>query len=483
MKTLSKFLFTLSLIALTGCYSMRHSKGGGQTSTINFRSTNPADIALPNGYRIDLVTSGLTFPTAMAFDENGVAYVIEAGYSYGEVWGEPKLLRIKDGKAETIATGSRNGPWTGVTYFKGNFYVAEGGESEGGKILQISPAGEIKVLLDQLPSVGDHHTNGPVIINNYIYFGQGTATNSAIVGEDNADFGWLKRKPEFHDIPCRDILLTGKNYESDNIATDNVGDKANTGAFQPFNTPTQPGQLIKGALPCSGSIMRIPIEGGPIELVAWGFRNPFGLAVYDRKLYATENGYDSRGSRPVWGAGDVLWEVKPNVWYGWPDFSAGKPIADDKEFKTPGNKVVEPLLQSYPNTPPQPLAIFGVHSSANGLDFSPNDKFGFRGQAFVAEFGDMAPPVGKVLSPVGYKVVRVNVSNGIIEDFATNKGKRNGPASWLKTQGLERPVSVRFDPSGENLYIVDFGIVRMSEKGPEPMMKTGVIWKISKQQQ
>jgi glucose/arabinose dehydrogenase len=303
------------------------------------------------------------------------------------------------------------------------------------------------------------------------------------VGEDNADFGWLKRKPEFHDIPCRDILLTGKNYESDNIATDNVGDKANTGAFQPFNTPTQPGQLIKGALPCSGSIMRIPIEGGPIELVAWGFRNPFGLAVYDRKLYATENGYDSRGSRPVWGAGDVLWEVKPNVWYGWPDFSAGKPIADDKEFKTPGNKVVEPLLQSYPNTPPQPLAIFGVHSSANGLDFSPNDKFGFRGQAFVAEFGDMAPPVGKVLSPVGYKVVRVNVSNGIIEDFATNKGKRNGPASWLKTQGLERPVSVRFDPSGENLYIVDFGIVRMNEKGPEPMMKTGVIWKISKQQQ
>ncbi|HET6527998.1 MAG TPA: hypothetical protein VFG39_04535 [Balneolaceae bacterium] len=42
--------------------------------------------------------------------------------------------------------------------------------------------------------------------------------------------------------------------------------------------------------------MRIPIEDGPVELVAWGFRNPHGLAFSpDGILYVTENGYDVRG--------------------------------------------------------------------------------------------------------------------------------------------------------------------------------------------
>jgi glucose/arabinose dehydrogenase len=479
-KIIRSLLFTLSAITMGGCSGIRHSQGGQIILTDVARTMNPNDIAIPYGYKIEMVASGLTFPTAMAFDENGGAYVIEAGSSSGDVAWEPKLLRIEDGKATLVATGSRNGPWTGLTYFKGKFYVAEGGKSEGGKILQIAPTGEIKVLLDQLPSLGDHTTNGLVIINNYIYFGQGTATNSGIAGEDNAQFGWLRRRPEFHDIPCRDIILTGINYQSDNVLTDNVGDKANTGAFQSYNTPTQPGQLISGSLPCSGSIMRIPIEGGPVELVAWGFRNPSGLAVYDRKLYATENGFDNRGSRPVEEAADVLWEVKPSVWYGWPDFSSGKPLSQDQEFKKQGNKNVESLLQSYPNTPPLPLAILGIHSSPNGLDFSHSDKFGFVGDAFVAEFGNMAIPVGKVRSHEGYKVVRVNMRNGVDEDFATNKGKLNGPASGLKKQGLERPISVRFDTAGENLYIVDYGIVKMSDLGPKPLEKTGVIWKISK---
>ena len=38
-----------------------------------------------------------------------------------------------------------------------------------------------------------------------------------------------------------------------------------------------------------------------------------------------------------------------------------------------------------------------VHASAGGLDFSVNAEFGHRGRAFVALFGDMSPPVGKVL--------------------------------------------------------------------------------------
>jgi glucose/arabinose dehydrogenase len=212
-----------------------------------------------------------------------------------------------------------------------------------------------------------------------------------------------------------------------------------------------------------------------------GLRNPYGIAVSPSgKLFTTENGFDDRGSRPVWGAGDVLWEVKEGMWYGWPDFAEGKPIKNDEEFKAPSEKRVKPLIQTIPNNPPKPVAVFGVHASANGFDFSKSDHFGYVGEAFVAEFGDMAPNVGKVLKPVGFKIVRVNVANGIIRDFAVNKGKRNGPASWLKTGGLERPLTVKFDPSGKALYVVDFGILRMTTDGPKPQENTGVIWKITK---
>lgn len=146
----------------------------------------------------------------------------------------------------------------------------------------------------------------------------------------------------------------------------------------------------------------------------------------------------------------------------------------------PGKDYVKPVLQTYPNTPPKPIAVFGVHSSSNGIDFSKNNVFGYVGQAFVAEFGDMSPKTGKVEYPVGFKVVRVDVNKGVIKDFAVNKGKRNGPASWLGKGGFERPVSVKFDPAGNALYIVDFGMVKMTEKGPQPQMNTGTIWKITK---
>ncbi|MDC4226475.1 MAG: hypothetical protein MPW15_20070 [Candidatus Manganitrophus sp.] len=109
--------------------------------------------------------------------------------------------------------------------------------------------------------------------------------------------------------------------------------------------------------------------------------------------------------------------------------------------------------------------LLGVHSSSNGFDFSRNPQFGYVGQAFIAQFGDQAPVVGKVLSPVGFKVVRVDVETGVIDDFAVNKGKTNGPASRIGGGGLERPVAARFNPNGTALYVVDFGVLTMGEGG------------------
>jgi sugar lactone lactonase YvrE len=248
---------------------MRSSEGAGE-ATFEGRRVNPADVAVPAGYRIEPVTTGLTFPTGIAFDQDNTPYVVEAGYSYGEVWTTPRLLRINpNGTRTPIAEGGKNGPWTGVCHQDGVFYVAEGGQIEGGRIVRITPDGMVTPLVENLPSHGDHHTNGPVVApDGGIYFGVGTATNSGVVGEDNARFGWLLRFPDFHDIPCRDIVLAGKNFTTDNPLTPDKDDKATTGAFVPFGTPTEPNQVIVGRIPCSGAVFRIGPEGGLPELVA-----------------------------------------------------------------------------------------------------------------------------------------------------------------------------------------------------------------------
>jgi len=226
--------------------------------------------------------------------------------------------------------------------------------------------------------------------------------------------------------------------------------------------------------------MRIPADGGAPELVAWGFRNPFGLAFSPAgKLYVTDNGYDDRGSRAVWGTADVLWEVRRGAWYGWPDYSAGEPLTKE-DFKPPGKPPLQFLLANQ-KAPPAPVAKLGVHSSANSLDFSRSSSFGHTGEAFIALFGDQAPKTGKVTNPVGFKVVRVDVETGAVEDFAVNSGRKQGPASLIGGGGLERPLAARFSPDGSALYVVDFGVMTMSQQGPQPVRGTGVLWKISRQ--
>jgi glucose/arabinose dehydrogenase len=121
-------------------------------------------VAVPAGYRVEAVAQGLTYPTAIAFDDRGRPYVLEAGYSYGEVWTAPRLLRLEaDGRSSEVYVGGKNGPWTGVTFHDGAFYVSEGGQLEGGRILRITPEGKMTTVVENLPSYGDHHTNGPVV--------------------------------------------------------------------------------------------------------------------------------------------------------------------------------------------------------------------------------------------------------------------------------------------------------------------------------
>lgn len=166
-----------------------------------------------------------------------------------------------------------------MTLHDNHFYIAEGGQLKGGRILKIAMDGEVQILVEYLPSLGDHHTNGPVIKCDHGYFGQGMAINSGVVGNDNADYGWLYRNNNFHDVPCEDILVNVLNSKTENVITKNPGDVAVTGPFSPYNKQVKVGELIKGTLPCSGAVMRVPFTGGELKLVAWGFINPYGMAV------------------------------------------------------------------------------------------------------------------------------------------------------------------------------------------------------------
>lgn len=474
---------------LTGCGEVAGvvkkeaaTRGGAETVFLGSRRVNPADISLPPGYRIEAVATGLTYPTGVAFDHANRPYVVEAGYSYGERYTTPRLLRIEpDGRKTEIARGrGRKGqPWTGLTFANGGFYVAQGGYP--GRIVRIELDGRTSTIVDGLPSKGDHHTNAPTVgPDGWIYFGQGAVTNSGVVGEDNALFGWLTVRPKMHDLPGQDVTLAGRNFRSQPVRPPLPFQTVTTGAFVPFGTATRAGQVISGGVPASASIMRVRPSGGPVQLVAWGIRNPFGIAFSPSgQLYATDAAFDSRGSRPIENAPDALWRVKPGVWHGWPDYAAGIPVTDPR-FKPQGQPQPQFLLARHPNTPPRPVARFTPHSSAHGLDFSRSAAFGHRGQAFVSEFGDVTPVTGVVSQPPGYRVVRVDPATGRIASFATNRAGRPGPASKVGGGGLERPTDVQFDRSGTAMYVVDFGVIT-TPLVPNPRTRTGVLWRITRE--
>lgn len=471
-------------ILLSSCNMMKKASRVEAKRLFTPERTYKTDgIKVPNGYKIELVTKELTYPTAVTFDEQGNVYVIEAGYAYKPKTTKARLLKIKaDGSRETIFE-AETGPWTGLTFYEGNFYVAEGAfEGKSGKVRKISKEGNSIIIYEGLPTLGDHYTGelevGP---DGYLYFGNGTATNSAVVGKDNWKMGWMSDggNRDFHDTPCRDIILRGKNYTTDNPLTAGADDKATTGAYVPFGEATIDGQIIRGEVPCSGALYKMRPDGSDFQLIAWGFRNPYGLAFSpDGQLYTTENGFDARGSRPVENSLDHLWKVEQNTWYGFPDYSGGV-LLSDKSFVRLGEENAALLLKEYPQQPPKPVALFGIHSSSNGFDFSRSAAFGHKGKAFVAQFGDMSPITGSTSSPVGFKVVSVDVETGEVLDFVQNK--KIGPASSADGGGLERPVSVSFSPDGNALYIVDFGNMVISPLGPDPETNSGAIWKITKQ--
>jgi glucose/arabinose dehydrogenase len=430
------------------------------------RYVNPEDVSVPPGYRIEAYYQGLDTPIGLIYTEVGDLIIAESGYSTGN----PRILRLAEGRAEVLAEGF-SVPIYGINSKGRDLYV-----SHKGSISIIKPDGTIHDIIKGLPSYGDYGNNrvsfGP---DNKIYLGQGTATNSGVVGLDNS---WIYERPHLHDYPGSYILVNGINYETANAFVP-AEKSALTGAFRPFGVPlTSSIEVIDGRLRASGSILRANLDGTDLELVAWGLRNPVQLN-YDsfNQLYLTNQSYDIRGSRPIANALDEFQLLTPGAWYGWPDYTGGMPV-NQPRFTPEGAEQPALLLASIPSIPPRPLAVFQADSNIMGFEFNSNPSFGQVGEAYVAEFGSIRyGATGELIrSGVGHRITKVDPIHGQVSTFAINKS--GFPAITPLEGGLGRPTDVTFGPDGA-MYVTDFTATTL-QNPDEYLPNTGVIWRISR---
>jgi glucose/arabinose dehydrogenase len=413
--------------------------------------------------KAERVAWGLHFPTSVTFDERGVAYLAESGLPFDGAPAGGRVSRVEpDGRLTCIKQGLR-APVNGLTHERGLLYIAEGGSP--GRISAIDlETMTWNVILDGLPGGGNYHTNhvafGP---DGRLYFGQGSATNSGVVGPDALQLSWLRGAQHPHDSPGRDVVLTGADAETDDPRVE--GARVRTGAFQPFGTPTTPGQRIAGRLPCTSAIMRCDRDGSNLELVAWGLRNPYGLAFLpDGRLLAVDLGINDRGSRPVGNAPSCIHEIRAGAWYGWPDFAAGLPVTHPTLNPSRGASPRFLLANHDELGPPQdPFVRFAARQAPTRMALVPD-----RDELIVTLFGDKRPVTGPEGPPGGRRLIRVRLADRSLHPV-------EGP-------DLLRPIDVACHPRDQALYILDFGDFEVGRGGElRASAGSGELWRLEAQ--
>jgi glucose/arabinose dehydrogenase len=532
--------------------------------TVFFNPGNGEDIYAPPGYRVSVFASGLNFPTNIAFRGNArkfEVYVTEAGTSLpgscNAAVGYPSsdaenpfladvkvldqdgdVLRVL-GRSPSVATREApqflHAPTIGITFERefegGKLFVTDSrqgirgalGPKNSSRVVQLGPAspGAVTELITNLPT-GDHPTEQITVKDGYIYWSQGSVTNSGVVGHDNgAPVGGPPDTAGVfqHEIPCQDVVLSGNNSDS--------GDGHISGGWLPHGVPGAAGQIIpafNGAVQagmCSGAILRAKISNPQrtVEPVSWGYRNPFGIRFapddhpLNGALLVTENGEDERGARPTNNAPDRL-QVTPGRgldYHGWPDRfgflnstqAIFKPVggpADDCIACAAG-KPVKPLALFPPQAPVAPLAIEPTDVAAVGLDFVPREFAGGgnrgekvgKGDALVTREGDFGFSLRNGNPIEGHDIERVNflqdgrislerfVFNCRAADQVVESGRKRcrQPADQAfidLIRGINRPVDGKFGPDGA-FYLVDFGAVRdfgrsTEDERPQPATAT-----------
>ncbi len=533
------------------------------------------DIVVPPGFKVSVFAQGLNSPVGIAFTgnkNNFQVYVLESGHGLPSrcnneedaiVGGQfsltnpftPDILvfnqngvKIAGPLAKPTAAGGGllpHGPSVGIAFEKGfqggRLFVTDsnqairspGAQNNSSRIVMVDPnSGVVTPFIVGLPT-GDHPAEQMEFKDGWIYWSQGSTTNSGVVGRDNG--GGANQQ----DIPCQDITLSGNAFDS--------GGGVKTSGYSPFGTTHPAGFVIPaftsatGKGICDGAILRAKLHVGDpkstIEPVSWGYRNPYGLrfAPHDHPLkgglLVSENGEDERGARPVNNSPDRLTLAQQNPdgspdYHGWPDrfgflastqavfdpvggpgddLCSGPPISPPFPACIPLVKAtdvpVKPVLAFPPQPITAPLALEPANVAVVGLDFAPGVFVGGvvkKGAALIAREGDFGFSAANGTPEAGHDIELVNFSGPgeplqiQQRDFAFNN-TNDQAFTDNGVQGINRPTDLKFGPDG-CAYLVDYGAVRdFGQSDPAtkfvgaangPLVQipgTGTIWKICRQ--
>jgi len=511
--TLPAFIVTalILLALLPGC-----ARGPRNLLAMSQPTIDRSIIETPAGFQIRVAADGLTAPTAICFDPDGILYVAESGVSDDS----PRIVGFRnDGTSFNVfptgrqiplpffKTGFRlHGPIGGMVFHNDRLYVTHRDVNGKGVITAFAPDGSSHAtIVADLPCQGDYSVTDIAVRpgDGRLIFGVGSATNSGVVGLDNWTIGWVRKHPNFCDQLATDVKLNGYRMDSKNPLAGLFGggdETAVTGAFQPFRQ----GYLTRIAKASNGkpnaSIYSCDPAGGDIQIEASGMHHPVGIGFYPNysRPFATNQGMELRGTRPIKDDPDSFVRVIPGSWYGWPDYSTNIQKISDTRFQPSrqmiqrtGYTEISPLIDEVTsglrNKLVDPdLAVRGVMPSQTGASkfaFAPeNGPFKqFFGSAIIACFGDRAPfstSGMKLAGPTGFKLVIVSVDEKKVADFIVNTQRE--PASRIRKRpvALERPIDVKFGPDG-SMYILDFGVMRMKEGKMDVRKGTGRIFKVS----
>jgi glucose/arabinose dehydrogenase len=453
---------------------------------------DPHDVVVPEGYRVEVILAGLSFPTAIEFAPDGTVFVAEGGSTWPTRPYMPARLLSLDpsGNLEVIAIEGLGGP-RGLAWRDGELYVSV----KGGyfmRIVKYDPKTRRRsVVVDGVPSGGWHEPGGPVFgPDGLMYFGQGSISLNGVVepGGFTVD---LAKHPEAHDVPGQDVTLTGNNVWMRN-PTSVYPYLAETGAFKPFGVPATKGEVVKGETLCSTSVMRAQPDGSGLELLAWGVRNPWGMAFDEAgDLYVCDLCMEEKGDRAVAEDPGKVWRIKNarlphgNVttpdWYGFPEICGdGLPVWHEKHHPNRG-QAPRPLIENPPPWAGPAAYLVEPHAALGKLDFCRSDAFGCRGQMFLCLFGTYYPlnSTRPEHQDRGFSIRRVDLGTGRAEAFLHNR--HAGPATLHGSGGIERPVDCKFHPDGRSLYVLDFGRHVASHSHVVAYARTGVLWRVSRE--
>src|SRR5437868_5723110 len=416
-------------------------------NTALFNPDTGSDIVLPSGFKVSVFAKGLNFPTGIAFLRHGNGFdvfVLESGHGLPSVCNEqssfgsgafdsknpftPDILVFNQSGTllrtlakPTATDGFRAaGPAVDIAFEKGfaggrlfatdsNQATHAQGQNNSSRIVTVDPmTGHVTPFITGLPT-GDHPTEQLAFKGNWIYWSQGSTTNSGVVGKDNG--GGTNQQ----DIPCQDIVLSQNVFDS--------GGGIKTSGYSPFGVQ-RPGATVKAFESamhhgvCDGAILRAPLNAArpenAIEPFSWGYRNGYAIrfASNDHPLAGAllvgEDGPDERGARPSNGAPDALQIARQNAdgtpdYHGWPD-QFGFLASSQAVFNPiggPSDDVCVPdattasgctaaslaliltedapirdVLAGPPQAITSPLAIEAADSSFTGIDFAPKSFVG-----------------------------------------------------------------------------------------------------------